>query len=277
MKLLIKLVVALLVLLVLIAVGAGFALDSIATKAVEAGGTRALGTPTHLGSADIGLLGGGVTLDGLRVENPEGFSEEDFLALEHGEVEVSLGSLLDDVVDVPLLALRGIDLRLERAGGTTNYGRILESLEKVGGGADQPSGKDAEGKKFRIRELRVEDVTAHVNAAAEAGDLAQITVNVPSIALQNVGTADDGASIAEISAAVVRALLESTIEAGAGKIPLDMLDDLEVTLDDYVDGLGDQLGEQLEQVGGKLGDEAGKVLEDAKKGLGGLLDGKKKN
>ncbi|MDX1682749.1 MAG: hypothetical protein R3336_06495, partial [Phycisphaeraceae bacterium] len=59
--------------LVLLVVGIFIYIDSIAATAVERGGTYALGVDTRLADADVGIFAGEVTLDGLTVDNPEGF------------------------------------------------------------------------------------------------------------------------------------------------------------------------------------------------------------
>src|SRR5687767_9294603 len=89
-------VIVVLVLVAVVAVVLG--IDSIARKAIEKGGTYALGVDTKLAKADIGLFAGTTELGGLTVANPPGFEATPFLSLGHAELAVTLGSLQSDVI-----------------------------------------------------------------------------------------------------------------------------------------------------------------------------------
>ena len=83
MKLLIKIVVVLVLLLVIGVLTTFFFIDRIAKAGVEKGATYALGVPTTLKSADVGVFAGTFAMSGLNVANPEGFDKEPhFLKLE---------------------------------------------------------------------------------------------------------------------------------------------------------------------------------------------------
>ena len=85
MRKLIWLVIILVVLLAAGLIAAFFYIDSIAKQAVERGGTYALGVNTTLRKADVEVFSGAVTLNGLRVANPEGFAADHFLRLGEGD------------------------------------------------------------------------------------------------------------------------------------------------------------------------------------------------
>ena len=92
MKWIKRIVILLVLVVVVVAVIAVVMIDRIAKTGVEQGGTYAMGVTTKLDGIHIGLLSGSVSLDGLSVENPEGFKADHFLKLGDGSVEVSLGS-----------------------------------------------------------------------------------------------------------------------------------------------------------------------------------------
>ena len=101
MKIILKLVVVLLLVLVVAAGALLYYVDSMAKKAIEYGGTEALGVTTTLDQIDISLLGGEASFNGLNVANPSGFSQSTFMGLGTGEFAVSLGSLRGDTVVIP--------------------------------------------------------------------------------------------------------------------------------------------------------------------------------
>src|SRR5262245_24327246 len=120
MKKLIKLVVALLVLIIGVAIVAFFLLDSLVKTAVEKGATYALGVQTTLGGAHVSIIGGSLSLSDLNVANPEGFKTNHFLDLGKGAVEVSVPSLRQDMIEIPLVELSAIDINLEKKDGKSN-------------------------------------------------------------------------------------------------------------------------------------------------------------
>lgn len=145
MKMLVKLAVGVVVLLLVAVVAVFLFVDAIAKGAIERGATYALGVQTTLGSADVGITSGEFGMKGLRVANPEGFASDHFMTLGSGVVAVSLGTLRQDVVELPLLALSGIDLRLEKKGALSNYKVIVDHLKSL------QTGTGAGGKRPRTR------------------------------------------------------------------------------------------------------------------------------
>lgn len=279
---------ALLVVLVLGGVLVGFTMiDSLVRKGVEKGGTYALGVPTELASADVGVFGGTVALAGLRIANPEGFKGDAFLTLGDGGLAVSLGTLRQDVVEVPSLSLTNIDLHLERAGEQANYQVILDNLKRFESG-DAPTPKDGEGgKRFIIRKVEIRDVAAHIQLIPLGGELSTIEVVVPEVILTDVG-ADNPLKLGELMNVVTQALL-STIAANAnGALPEDLARELTDRLGQLdalkAQGIGvaADFGEGLEKVVGDLKDLQGQIegigdeLEDAGDQIRGLLGGDKK-
>ena len=102
MKKILKIVLALAVVAVLLLVVGVFALiaaiDSVAKKGIEAGGTYAMGVPTTLKSADIGLFSGNFGLSGLSIANPPGYKGQQFFLLGEGKLALSLAAMQGDVI-----------------------------------------------------------------------------------------------------------------------------------------------------------------------------------
>ncbi|MGD9688542.1 MAG: hypothetical protein AB7K52_03740 [Phycisphaerales bacterium] len=306
MKKLIRRVLALGVLLVILVI-AGVVLlivnvNSIARKGIEAGGTYALGVPTTVKGVDIGLFSGEASLSGLNVANPQGFTGSHFLALGDGTVAVSLGTLQKDVVEIPTFALSGIDVKLQRTGDGSNYSVILDNLKKVSGGSDPgakpepapspaPSGSE---KKFIVRNLTIKNVSVELDMLGAGGDVGKVLndatkfkATIPEIQLKDVGqtgsgVGGSGVTIGQLSSIIVQAVLSAAADKGG--FPADIVSDLQgriANLGDLKDlgmSIGGQAKEALEKAGGAVKEkveEGKKALEDAKKGLEGLLPGGK--
>lgn len=281
------------VLLVVVSLGA---IDTIAKKAIEAGGSYATGVDTTVASTDISLMGGTFQMTGFDIGNPDGFESPHFLGMQETRVALSVGSLTQENIRLPELTLRKIDVYLEGSGQNANYNQILNNLKRFESG-DKPkeAGKEdgGSGKTFVIDVLTIDGVEVNVagipGIAQAVGD---VTVNVPKIELNGVGS-QGGLSIAELIDLIVKTVLSATIEAGGGVIPADVLNelgsglagleslgDLGITAIGDVGDVAGEIGEEATKVIEGAAEEAGKAIDDAAKGieegLNDLLGGGKK-
>lgn len=274
MKLIKRLVLAAVVLVVLLAVGAFAALyyiNDLVKLGVEQGGAVALGVKTTLGSADVSVLGGRAAIGQLAVANPQGFKAPEFMSLGKGEVAVSLSSLRQDVVEIPKLELDAVRVTLERKDGKTNYKVILDNLAKLPSGSSSKGGSDTPGKKFIVKDLAINDVRVTVDMLDAGLPVGSLVVPIDQVHLTEIGTASKGLPMADIAGIIVRAVLDTARVNGKGIIPDDMLGDLAGQLG----ALGDlsQLGVKLDsKVGPALQQAADKAQQELKKGLEDVKD-----
>lgn len=292
MKLIKRLVLVGFVLVVLVAaagVGIVYYVDSIAKEAVERGGTYALGVPTKLGDADVGLLSGGFDMKKLDVSNPQGYKSASFLSMGEGGVRVSLSTLRQPIVEVPRLALSDIQINLEKSGDKANYQVILDNLKKLESGQPQQQPK-GDGKKYVINEVEIKNVKVHVDLLPAGGALTQVDIALDEVRLKDVGTAGKGVPLSDLASIIVKALMSAIASKGQGIIPGELLGDLQgklaqlQNLDQLGVKLSAQLNEQATKVIGDVQKDVEKKIEDAKKdvekkleeGLKGLIPGEKK-
>jgi hypothetical protein len=266
-------VVALVVTLIMI--------DSVAKTGIEKGGSYALGVPTALDSASIGIASGKFGLSGLAVDNPQGF-EGKFLKLGDGGVEVSLGSLMKDTVVLPRLALSDVELDLKRTSSGSNYGIILDNLKKLESGEKAKPKEEKPGKTFKIGEVVISNVVVHLDLVGGPSGLTSVNIPIHEVRLTNVGSDGSGVDIAELTSILLQAIIAAAVDKGGSLIPADIAGDLKGGLQ-QLSGLADvgveavgKVGEQVSKLG--LGEAASGAVKDATdtlKGLGGLLDSKK--
>jgi hypothetical protein len=283
MKVAVRIVVGLLLLLLLAGIAAVVFVDSLVKQAVERGGTHALGVETRLADASIGLGSGEFELSGLSVANPPGYELPSFLELRAARLELPLSSLLEDEITIPELLLEGIVLDLERNASGTNYGRILENLERFESPEAPPAEEPAgEGKTFTLQRLEIRDVRAMINLLPAGGDLTKLSIAIPPIIAEDLGS---DMTLSEISAVVVKLLVQAAIQSGG--LPDDLLQDLRGRMDELESVAHEQLQSEIGKVEqalqeqadklGPLAPEAQKALEGATKQLEGLIPKKKKD
>ena len=282
MKKLAILVGGLVILLVAVVAVVFVSIDAIARAAIERGSTYALGVPTTLGSANIGILSGEFTMKDLDVANPDGFDGDYFFQLDEGFVAVSLGSLRQDTVEIPTLALTGVRMNLQKKGGRANYTVITENLKRLESGETageerNRAEEDGErGKNFMIHEIVIRDVHVTVDVLPIGGELTRIEIPIEEVRLTEIGS--ETLTTAEVTSRVIKMILAAVVKNGA-KLPADLVDDLGGALRGLADlgnidisqiadiaGTADTIGKKIETVG--------KSVDDALKGLGGLLGDK---
>jgi hypothetical protein len=277
----------LLLLLVVLAVGLGaavFYLDSLAKGAIEKGGTYAAGVETKVGSASIGLTNGTFTLADFTIANPPGYGSDPFFKLGKLETGVSLGTLNQELIEIPKLTIDGVALRLEAKDGKANYSVITDNLKRFS--TASASSEQKSGKKFVIREL----VIANVSVTADTSLLvplpvgAKPEVKLPDIRMKDVGNAGGGASMGELAGVIVAAVLNG-VGGASGFLNADFAKDLTGRVGDLgglqqqaqaaMQGAVKQLDDALKNSGGELQKSVDGALKGVGDQLGGLLGGKK--
>lgn len=291
MKLWLKLVIALVVVLV-VAVGALiYSVDSLAKKAIEYGGSEALGVTTSLGQIHISLLGGEASLKELQIANPSGFSPPTFLELGRGEFAVALNSLRSDTVVIPKMRFVDITVNLEQKNNTNNIKPILDRVKAHGGsgGAASPPAAEGPGKKFILEDLTIENVK--VNAVLGLlGRSSQVNLVLPKIELHNLGKDKGGLPMAELVPKIVQVILDAAAKSsgslspqlagllrgelkGLGSIKSEVIGKATAEVEKQLKDVQQQVGKQLEKVPLPAGTDKA-VEEKANKLLKGIFDKK---
>ena len=292
-----RIAVVLLVLIITAVAAVVFYLDAIAKGAIERGVTYALGVKTTLEDADLRLLRGQLLIGGLKVDNPEGFKGDYFMRLEQGGVAVRLGSLRQEVVDLPHLRLSGLDLNLERVKKEANYNVILENLKKRQSAERDPADEPVEkkpGKKFVIREVTISDIHVGIDLVPALGRPTRFDVPIEEIRLKNVGL-EGGVAMDQLTAIVTQAVFAALMNK-AGSLPADLVRDLGNSLaglrslgglgisratgtGELITGVGagpvvvGALGEGVLNGVGGAAEGVGKAVEGVGKGVGEALEG----
>lgn len=283
-----RFLVVLLLLVVAAAVLVRFGLNGLVEHAVEAAGSSALGVKTELQSARIGVLSTDALLQGLKIENPEGFGPGPFLSLGKASFALSAPSLLGDVIKIPLVEFDDVALSLQQVRERSNAKMILDNLtrseggsgEKGGGGGGGGSKAGGGGKRFLIERIVLRNV--NVNAQVDLlgnGKASSTNLLLHEVDVRDVGTGGEGAPLSDVLAEIVKGLLSATVDADRSNI---LNGSLHTSLEEGLKGLRSQAKVELEDkvqksLGGVLDGQSKEVQEGANSLLEGLGGKKKKD
>lgn len=242
-------------LLLIVLAGVIIFVDPLVRIALEKGATAALKVPTKVKQASLGL-GGKITLTGLAISNPEGFSEPRAVAFEQLDSKTRVGSLVSPVIEVEHLTISKPELTLEFIGERNNWSTLLDNL--ASSSTPHPKEKkESSGKKFIIRRLRIDGAMARFRSDLIASGGTQVAL--PAIELQNIGTAEGGASLGEVLELILRALGNSALKAGQGLVPSQLLNRLNSRIEQKVEELEKRSPDGLQKNSEKLKSRTPKI------------------
>lgn len=198
----------LLIVLILIVIGLTavyFYRNMLAETAIEESGNYVLGIETNLGSANLDLSGGSLSLSDYTIDNPEGFEGDYFLSLKKGVVAVNGGSLLDDEVVIDSIVLDGFRLSLEQIDRKGNYLTLLDNIKKFELSSDSKS-----SKKFKVKKVALRDIGADFSLSLMGKVSENRSFVLDDFTIDNIG----GATGTTTSGIIKRVMSELLTRAG---------------------------------------------------------------
>ena len=253
--------------------------DEIVGGAIQRGGSAALGVDVSVDFVRLSPFDGKLRLNGLDIANPPGFDSSRFLRVGSGRIAADLGTVEEEVVEVPLIAMEDVDVFLDREKHQTNYGQILENVKRFEASDDTQS--DDSEQRYVVRLVQIQNVTARVEWSKVASDRTALKAVIPEIEFRDLGAENGrGVTMAEITGIFTKALLASIARYGVN-LPSAVRDGLEVGLSGVavvtgvvVKGAGTALVDVTAGVvGGIAGEKAGSKVQGAGSyAVGGVRD-----
>jgi len=274
MKTLRKLLAGLIVVTLIVVVGASAVIHFAGGRAlkytIETVGGNTLNLKVSLADVSFSILGGKLKLKGLAVANPPGYEYANLLELDMVEVDMDIGSLLNDTVDIRNVNLDGVSVVIEQKDiRSNNLQDVLNNLPATG----QDTREDEDARKLRIDRLSITNTTVTAKLLPLPGRASSIPLKLEPIEMTNLGS-DNKLTMAILTARILQAIAAAVARQGKTLLPEDIIAPMRSVL-----GASGQLlietGKGLLENGREL-IEAGKDLQkNVVDGLKGLLPGKK--
>ncbi len=195
-------------------------LDPLVKTAIESYGSRIAGTRVQVDSVSISPRSGEGTIRGLKVANPDGFSDGTAFELAQFTVAIDLGSLSGEPVIIKQVLVSGPTVNLEaNAEGETNMDVIGKHAKSASSGGDAQPDADSSPRNTPTKRLRIDQFTFQqgtVIADLAAVGAERYQAELPALYLENLGGAG-GATPAEIGKEVTTALSHAVSKVAAKK------------------------------------------------------------
>ena len=257
-------IILLIVLLIVLLLIVGFNLfaNSLLKTAIETAATSALKVKVSLGSINLSILGGKISLENLLIDNPQGYQNPRLLELKKASVSVDIKSLLSDTVKIKEIIFDGVNLTMEQRGISSN--NLQDVINALPSGAKQAAGQQQQqpgGKKLVINNLEISNVAVKVKLLPVPGKSDTVTLKLAPIVMKDLGT-DSKMDIAMLSGRILTAIAEGVVKQGTDLLPKEMTDTMKSTLSKTRELVSEEGKKVIES-----GKDLGKGITDGLKGL----------
>lgn len=207
LKILLGLIVVVVIAVVVIAVLFLNNINQLTVDTVQTQGSQLLKTDVKLQAANIELTKGKGSLQNLTVANPSGFSQAN--AVEMGAVVLHIDpeSLLGDVKVIKEITVDGAKLLAEQKNlKDTNLQALLDNIQQSAGPAKEEPEPAEKGPDVRLMVEKFRFTNGQLNL--KSAQFGERSINLPTIALDNIGDKTTGLTPEQLGQAVVAPLLE---------------------------------------------------------------------
>jgi len=206
LKVLRVILLAILILIILAVVAVNLFADYAVRVGIETAATKTLNVGVSVSNVDLSIMGGKLALQNLLISNPPGYQHDKLLQLKNAEIEVDVKSLLSDVVNIREIKLDGVNVVLEQRGISGN--NLQDVITAIRNGS-----KEGEGKKLRVDNLEILNITVRMKLPSVPAQDDTITLELSTIRMTNLGY-DNKLDMADLSGEIVLAIGNRVVDQG---------------------------------------------------------------
>ncbi len=244
--------IGLLVLIVIVAIAVGMYIGPIIKIGMEEIGPKIIQVPIKVDAVGVSLLTGSANLRGLIVGNPKGYRTSQAISVGTVAVSVDPFSVLSNKILVHSVHVESPQITYEGGLKGNNLSKIMENVNamtKNGGPANETRNKPA--PKIEVDDFLITKAKVHVSLTGLFGK--EMTLTLPDIHLTNLGKSTNGLTPAELTHAILDAVISDTTEAVTRAIA-----DLGSGVENLGKGAGNTAGEGVNKVTNIIGGLFGK-------------------
>ena len=184
--------------------------DWLVKRAIESYGSDMLQAKVEVGPLKISPRSGEGNIGDLRIANPKGFKGEHAATVGHIDLTLDPATLTSDVVLVKKIIVDRPSLTYEQGRNGSNFDALMRNVSHYIGQSSSQEQKP--GKKLIVEELRIRGAkVTYIPLLPVSG--ANLSFTLPDIHLRNLGKNRGGISSAELTRAILNAILDRTVAA----------------------------------------------------------------
>jgi len=223
-KFLVGAIIALIILVIIAALGVHFFLDAAVKRGVETIGPRVTKVDVKLDSVTISVLSGSGKIKGLLVGNPAGFKTPSAIQVGTASLALVPGTLLNDKIVIKSINVEAPEITFETDLKSSNLSKLLDNIKETSGEGKEPPPAQKPGepakpaKKLQVDDFVIKGGKVHVSVTP----LNQTaTVPLPDIHLTALGTGPEGITPAELTERVIKEIVKAA-ESQAASVVTDI-------------------------------------------------------
>jgi len=215
-----KIIYAVLAVIILAVGGTVLFLDEIVKTAINNVAPQVTKTKVSVDSVGLGLFNGNFTVSGVDIANPKGFSDASVFVLDKVDVDVQMSTLMKDVVVINKIEVDGAEFFYELKGSSSNISVLMNNINSFLGESKKKAAKadkaksesedTAASKKVFVKEFTFTNGKVAIGAGLTK-QAADVTLDIPTLTLKNIGSEDKGAAIADVVAQAMAAFSSSAM------------------------------------------------------------------
>jgi len=255
-KILVRLGVALIVLIILVALGIHFFLDSAVKQGVETIGTKMAKVDVKLDGVHLSILSGSGKIKGLVIGNPEPYKTSNSISVGTAALQLNPGSLLSDKLIIKSINVEAPEITFEGGLSGNNLSKILANLNESTSGPGgtnvanaTPKEQKKANKKLEVDDFKITGAKLTANITDLGGK--SVSLTLPTIELTGLGTGPEGITAAELTKKVISAIEKESLKAVSSNVG--------------------NLGKAAENLTKSLGKDSGGAVSNVTQGIGNLF------
>jgi hypothetical protein len=236
-------------------------LDEIVREIIVTSVSDATQTNVSLAQVKLNLKEGVGILNNYQQGNPEGFQTKYAFRFDQAELDIDVGTILDDVVIIERVFINHADIVYEFNDGKTNFVELKKDIDKntkkknsdqknkpvVDQEKTSSKSKKQQSKKIIIRSFEM--INTEVEAAMPFASSQTLSVQLPNIKLSNIGAKENGLLANELMKVFLDAMEKDLKRAVNFK---NLVNDLEKDLKKQIDREAEKAIKKIESELGEI-------------------------
>ncbi len=181
-------------------------LDSIVKSGIESVGSEMTETAVTVDRVSISPFSGSGTINGFRVENPDGFEKGYALEIEDFSIELNIRSLFTDEIVVRNIVVSSPSIYVEQKMPENNLRTILSSIQAKSSG-------ETTDKALVIEHFLMTDGRADLYT--EVGGERSARVEIAEVELNDLGRGGGRQAVEDVIQEIAEAIVELSLRAAA--------------------------------------------------------------